>query len=408
MAQSVLGSITLGYRPLWNRARALGGLQLFVHEDEQSVDGRHLLRTLGELWSAESPRLVLSVRSRALLFDLVAHVESSDPMIEIPFDQIGQAGMRAALARAKQRGAHLLLGGTPRDVVDPEAARWFERRILSLSVVDAAASLQAALQLRQEAAAGRVGGRSESSPIKPNAIVEGVASRALADHALDQQGAWAVAGWPAEDMVHRYHGQLMPLSRRAIVQVMNALDQEESLERIDLLLGQEPALAYRVLLYLNSAGLGLHSGVATLRHGMMMLGFRKLNAWLAEQLPSANEDPNLRPVNAGMVMRGHLMEHLMDSGIEHDLRREIFLCGLFSQLDLLLNEPLRVSFARIPLSDRIVAATITQSGPYAPALQIAAALESSNPAPLRSLRVTHEMGAEEINRALLKTFAAAS
>jgi c-di-GMP-related signal transduction protein len=238
--------------------------------------------------------------------------------------------------------------------------------------------------------------------------VEGVASRALAEHALDQQAAWAVAGWPAEDVLHRYARHPMPASRRAIVQVMNALDREESLERIDQLLGQEPTLAYRFLLYLNSAGLGLPSGVSTVRHGLMMLGFRKINAWLADQLPQASEDVNLRPINTAMVLRGHLMEYLMDAGVEDDLRREVYLCGLFAQLDLLMDEPLKASFARIPLSDRIVSATISRSGPYAPALDIAMALESDDPASLRALRIEHETGAEEINRALLKTLAGSS
>ena len=47
MVQSVLGSLILGYRPLWNRARKLAGIQLYAHnEASATVDGGHLLRTL--------------------------------------------------------------------------------------------------------------------------------------------------------------------------------------------------------------------------------------------------------------------------------------------------------------------------------------------------------------------------
>jgi EAL and modified HD-GYP domain-containing signal transduction protein len=186
---------------------------------------------------------------------------------------------------------------------------------------------------------------------------------------------------------------------------MNALDDEPSLERIEQLLGEEPTLAYRLLLFLNSAGLGLRSGVASLRHGFMMLGFRSLNAWLAEQLPHATDDAGLRPVNATMVLRGHLMEHLMDAGIEDDLRREVYLCGLFAQLDLVLDEPLKISLGRIPLSDRIVSAIVSRSGPYAPSLKAAIALESDDPAPLRAVRETYGLAPDDVNRALLRTLA---
>ncbi|MET0208337.1 MAG: HDOD domain-containing protein [Burkholderiaceae bacterium] len=408
MAQSVLGSVTLGYRPLWNRARLLGGVQLYVHEDDQGIDGQHLLRTLGELWSSESPELLLSVSSRAMLIDLLAHAGASDPLIEVPVRWLDEAHLRATLRAAKQRGARLMASGAPQREPDAEAAAWFERRLLTMSATDAAVALQASLESRRAVNAGRMVGRAAHSPVKPNALIDGVASRALAEHALDQQGAWAVADWPVEDVLHRHRGQPLPPMRRAIVQTMSTIDGEPSLDRIEHMFGQDPALAYRLLLYLNSAGLGIRAGVASLRHGFMMLGFRSLNTWLAEQLEHASDDASLRPVNAAMVLRGHLMEHLMDAGIEEDLRREVYLCGLFAQLDLVLDEPLHKGFSRIPLSDRIVSAVVSGTGPYAPSLLIARALEGDDPAPVRALRDEHEVGAEEVNRALLRMLASQS
>ena len=37
------------------------------------------------------------------------------------------------------------------------------------------------------------------------------------------------------------------------------------------------------------------------------------------------------------VLRARLTEHLLESGVQNDLRREVYLCGLFSRLDELLN-----------------------------------------------------------------------
>ncbi|RZL91241.1 MAG: HDOD domain-containing protein [Variovorax sp.] len=405
MAQSVLGSISLGYRPLWGRQRTLAGVQLFVHEDSEGVDGQHLLRMLSELRAAESPELLLSLRSRGLLAGLLDHASAGDPLIEVPLDWMDDARLRAGVHHARSRGVRLVARGDAMQLPPQDVARCFERRMTLLSAIDAGNALGAALRARESAAVGRLAARAEGSPVLPGSVVEGVASRALADHALDQQGAWAIAGWPVEDSVHRHAGQPLPPSRRAIVQIMNALDQEPSLDEIEQLLGEEPTLAYRLLLYLNSAGLGLRSGIASLRHGFMMLGYRSLSAWLAEQLPHATDDADLRPVNATMVLRGHLMEHLMDAGIEEDLRREVYLCGLFAQLDLVLDEPLRTSLARIPLSDRIVSAIVSRSGPYAPSLQAALALESDNPNALRTMRETYGLAPEDVNRALLRTLA---
>lgn len=408
MSSSVLGSITLGYRPFWNRSRALAGLQLFVHEDRQRVDGKHLLRTLEETWSASAPLLMLSVQTPTLLTELVTHAERDGPLLEVPLDWLSSGLLRTAVSVARKRGVRMIGSSAPGRLLDAESQGWFERRMTMLSAADAATAMQAVLRAKQDAVPGRVSmkGRIDGSPLQPDTLVEGVASRALAEHALDQQGAWAVAGWPIEDVLHGQAGEPMPPTRRGIVQVMNAIDDEQSLERIEQLVGQEPTLTYALLLYLNSPGLGLRSGVSSLRQGFMMIGYQKLSAWLSQQMPTASEDANLRPVNQSMVLRSHLMERIMDAGVEDDLRREIYLCGLFSQLDLVMNEPLRASFARIPLADRIVAATASLSGPYAPALQLATALESPHPASLRALRIKHDVDAEEINRALLRTLAA--
>ena len=87
MVQSVLGSLTLGYRPLWNASRHLAGVQLYVQDDPAiTVDAPHLLRTLQELWSASSPPLLLSPQSRQLLLQLLQQAPRGSPWIEVRGD----------------------------------------------------------------------------------------------------------------------------------------------------------------------------------------------------------------------------------------------------------------------------------------------------------------------------------
>ena len=39
-----------------------------------------------------------------------------------------------------------------------------------------------------------------------------------------------------------------------------------------------------------------------------------------------------------MVLRARIMERLADAGAEDELRREVFMCGIFSQVDVLLGQ----------------------------------------------------------------------
>ncbi len=133
-----------------------------------------------------------------------------------------------------------------------------------------------------------------------------------------------------------------------------------------------------------------------------MMGYGSLQRWLGDQLPHASTDPNLQPIRESMVIRAHLTERLLDAGVENDLRREVYLCGLLSQLGELLSEPLGAILRRLPLSERIYDAAVLHQGPYAASLEMACALESEDAAPIRQLCETHEMDLEEINRGLLR------
>ena len=209
MAQSVLGSLTLGYRPLWNRARALSAMQLYVHEDDQGIDGQHLLRTLAELWSAESPELLLSVRSRGRCWPTCCRTPApTDPLIEVPLAWLQDAALRARRACGHDNAVRGCIASGPPPLKDArDVAGWFERRMLILS-----ARGRGRPRCRQRCSRVRRWRRDawlvarKAARCRPELLVDGVASRALADHALDQQGAWAVAGWPSEDVLHRYRG----------------------------------------------------------------------------------------------------------------------------------------------------------------------------------------------------------
>ena len=390
MVQSVLGSLVLGYRPLWNAARKLAGVQLYVHgHGSQRVDAAHLLRTIQELWSAASAPLLLSPRSQALLIDLLQHAPRGAPWIAVPGDWLALPAVRENVQRAHGRGLRLVWSGTLSRLPDADTARLFDNSLLQLSGGDAAAALQAA-------------GGKQPSPLIAGQMYDNVASRALLTHCLDEGGALAVAGWPVEDVLYSLrHRQPQP-AHEVVLKLMKAIDDEQSIDRFEQILGEDPLLAYRFMVYANSAALGLSTGVDSLRRGLVMMGYGSLGRWLADQLPHAATEPDLRPIRASMVLRARLTEHLLDAGVGKDLRREVYLSGLFSQLDEVLREPLGTILRRVPLSERVYDAAVLRTGPYAPSLEMACALESDDAGAIRQLCETHELELEYVNRALLR------
>jgi len=411
MPPSILANLTLGYRTVWDHAREPAGVELFVDASRTNdrgaatVDGAHLLSALAQAWSADSPQAIVFVQSAPLLADVLVHASPGGAHLWIGVEDrlLSDPGVAQQLTHARARGVQLVWRGA--EGMRPAAAfvAGFTHQIISLSAGEALVALHASVQQRKKnPTSGPAPVASSASPVLPGYIYEGVASRALAEHCLDDQGAWGVAGWPMDDVIQAHgHGPVQP-GRHAIDLLIEATDADMALDRIEELLVEEPVLVYRLLRHANSAALGLRTGVDSLRHALMVLGLSTFRRWLVGQLPGASEDLNLQPVRTSMVIRARLMELLLDPGEEDKLRSEIFLCGLLSQIDMVLGEPIADALQRFPVSQRITDAILSRSGPYAAYLEIAIALEYPRMRDVASLCESHDIDIGDANRALLR------
>lgn len=408
MQYTVLGSIALGYQPLWDRSRDLCGVRLFVQAtDNGTPNAAHLLEALNHLWSGARSALLVSPRTPALLCDLLDHVRPDMPGLEINDEWLGDAAVVQRVQAALAQGCQLVWQGRVDARPAPAIQSTFAHQVIDLGPESALQALRAAqAQHPQGGGAGAAGAATAAartaSPIQAAQVYDRLPSGAMVDHALDQQGAAAVAGWPVDDVMHE-HRQHRTLPRLETIQrMMRSLGADEAMEYIETILSEDPALTYRFLNHVNSAALGRRTGIDSLRHGLMMLGYTSLQHWLRDQLAYASVAVNLKPVFSGMVLRAKLVEHLLDAGAEGDLQRELYLCGLLSQLDVLLGEPLPTILARLPLHERVQDAILRNDGPYAPYLSLAHSMETADTAQTLALCAEAELPLEEANRILLR------
>lgn len=402
MSTAALGQVTLGYQLIWNALRQVAGVQLLVSANEgQRVNAHQVLEAMSQAWPAQAPQLLLSPDSCELLGEFLAHASITGPWIEVNDTHLHDLRVIERVVQAHQRGVPLVWKGEPGSWSGTALASCFARPIVTLTPEEALTALRASRRRHNGEPIGSA--RHLNSPVVPGYLYESVASRALLEHCLDEQEVWGVVGWPVEDVLHSYRHQQMQPSQRAIAAMVEAIHADESVERVEEMLSEEPTLTYRFLRYANSAAVGLRTDIESVRHGLMVLGLSKLRAWLLTQLPRGSSDLNLHPPRTALVMRARLMAQLMDAGEGETLCREVYLCGLMSQIDLVLGEPLAQALGRLPLSSRISAAILDQKGPYLPYLEVATALESPPGTALHTSCMRHHMELEGVNLALLRT-----
>jgi EAL and modified HD-GYP domain-containing signal transduction protein len=219
----------------------------------------------------------------------------------------------------------------------------------------------------------------------------------------------AVLGWPVDDAVQASAQRGAKPDMQTIVELIRRVDKEEPADRLEAVLKQDPTLAFKLMRYINSPAFGLRVEVSSFRHALMLLGYQRLKRWLALLLASASKDANMKPVMFAAVRRGLLMEELSrSSGSDEEMRNEMFICGVFSLLDRMMQQPFAELLKTIPVPQRVYQSLVENTGPFQPYMDVVAAVEQESLFDIRAAADALLMSVTEINRAELRALANAS
>lgn len=191
----------------------------------------------------------------------------------------------------------------------------------------------------------------------------------------------------------------------AVLELMNKVRACEDLAEIEEPLRRNAALTLRLLRYTNSAASGLQQPVHTVRQALTQIGLKTLYRWLALLLITANPTPTNALAARTAVTRGRICELLGRSRFNREAQDELFITGLFSLAEPLMEIPLARLLECLPMPDPIVQALVHQTGPYAPILKLAEASERSNFEKIAHYAGEIASSPEEVNLVQLQSLA---
>jgi len=395
---AILGQVALGYSPFIDRNRNVAAtrLSVFPLRPDATLDVAQLLHAVGDVWPASGGTVSLNVVSESLVHDLLHAAPSVNLMVEVPNFMAADPVNVDALVRLHGNGNTLLLKGRPNDELPREVLPCFRYSIIDL-----------ADERRIGAAAVAPAGVTRSI----QHVQSGV--RTIADmEASFGRGAHAVLGWPIDDAINTTaartgKGMAQP-DMQVVVELIHRVDNEEGIEKLENTLKRDPSLAFKLLRYINSPAFGLRVEISSFRHAIMLLGYQRLKRWLALLLATASKDVNLRPIMFAAVRRGLLMEELVVGTGDEEMRSEMFICGVFSLLDRMFQEPFAKLLGSIPVPERVYQALVEDSGPFQPYLAMVKAAESESVYDYREAAERLLMSVAEINRAQLRALMGAT
>lgn len=235
---------------------------------------------------------------------------------------------------------------------------------------------------------------------------EGVDSIELMERCF-KAGAEAVIGWPFADAVNHAGSARTSPDFSTITKLLQMLNRGDDPAPMEEEIKRDPALAFRLLRYINSPAFGLRVEIQSFRHALMMLGYKNLKKWLSLLLATASKNANLRPVMFASFRRGLFLERLVGGNNDEQTRDEAFLLGIFSLLDKLFNEPLDELLPKLNLPERVLDTLIGDGpGPYGAYLRVAEAVEYDPQHRLDELLTNAFLTREQCNAALVHALTA--
>ena len=394
----ILGQVALGYSPFIDRNRAVAATRLTVVplRPDAVLDVAQLLHAVGEVWPATGASVSLNVVSESLVHDLLNASPTANMMVEVPNFMASDPDNVEALVRLHGNGNTLLLKGRPNDELPREVLPCFRYSIIDL-------------------ADERRIGAAAAPPAGVTRTIQHVQSgvRTIADmEAAFGRGAHAVLGWPIDDAITanaaRTGKAMAQPDMQIVVELIHRVDNEEPIDKLENTLKRDPSLAFKLLRYINSPAFGLRVEISSFRHAIMLLGYQRLKRWLALLLATASKDVNLRPIMFAAVRRGLLMEELVAGTADEEMRGEMFICGVFSLLDRMFQEPFAKLLGSIPVPERVYRALVEGDGPYRPYLAMVEAAEAESVHEYRESAERLLMSVAEINRAQLRALMGAA
>jgi EAL and modified HD-GYP domain-containing signal transduction protein len=207
--------------------------------------------------------------------------------------------------------------------------------------------------------------------------------RIVAEKIEDREGMAAVCGQGFDYFQGYFFSRPVIVSTKTIpafrlnyLRLLQELNQPEiDMRRLEDVVKQEASLTFRLLRRVNSAAFGFRLETSSLRHALVLLGEREIRtcATVWAMADMARDVPSELVVAS--TLRARLCEMLAPLAQMRERALDLFLVGLFSSLDVILEQPMERILQSLPLCSDVREALLGARNPLRSVLECVQAYE---------------------------------
>ena len=197
----------------------------------------------------------------------------------------------------------------------------------------------------------------------------------------------------------RKHTEVSPLKINYI-ELLNMVNNDnfELTEAADII-GRDTALTISLLKMVNK--MAINSGITSIRHAAAMLGQKELKKWINTAVVNELYSDKPNEITRLSMLRAKFAENLASSFGLAMKREELFLMGLFSVLDVILEKPMEEALQMVTVAKEIKEALLNDKGPLAVVLDFLIPYEAANWAEISRQMIIHDIDEEVVSKAYM-------
>ena len=202
-------------------------------------------------------------------------------------------------------------------------------------------------------------------------------------------------------------GKTLSPYRMVVVELLNGVRRQAGFDELAGIAWYDPALAYRLLRFVNSAAFGLREKIDNVKRAMTYVGRDELYRWLTLLLFSMGQETN--PLDEALrenaLVRARLAEQLAQGRLSAKECDEVFVVGILSVIDALFEMTMADALAQLTLPEVMRQALLQREGKYAPYLRLAIACEESDQDTIKTLAAECDHDAIRVNQRHIEALA---
>ena len=160
------------------------------------------------------------------------------------------------------------------------------------------------------------------------------------------------------------------------IELLNVINVPDfDLTKVAKIIEHDPALVISLLEIVNH--MSVNSEITSVQHAAAMLGQKELKKWINTAVTKELCSDKPSEIMRLAMMRAKFAENLAQSFDLAVQAQELFLTGLFSVLDIMLDKTMEEALELVKVSQNVKKALINQDGPFYPVLSFIKAYEDA-------------------------------